>query len=116
MKTSTIIRFALAAVCATLACVGLLVNVPALPAIFAGASCLLVMGRSEVTRPIPRSEWWLTFVVVGVLLAVLLTVPFLHLPPAPSIRVRLVLAVVFWPLWMWGIYHRWQREKGKADA
>lgn len=116
MKTTTIIRFVLAVICATVACVGLLVNIRVIPAIFAGICSLLVMGRSEITRPIPRSEWLLTFVTVGVLLAILLTVPFLHLPPGPSGRVRLVFVVVLWPLCMWGIYHRWQKEKGKASA
>jgi len=115
MKTSFIIRLVAAAVVATLASVGLIAAFPASGVLFS-LSWLLLIPRGELTRPIPRSEWWLTFVVVGVLLAVFLTMPFLHLPHAPNEIVRFAIAVPLWLLWMWAIYRRWQREKGKADA
>jgi hypothetical protein len=115
MKTSTIIRFVVAALFATLACVGLLFGITGI-AILWVVPWLLLTGRSELTKPIPRKEWWWTFLLIGVLLAVFLTLPFLHLPPAPSQTVRFAIAVPMWFLWMWAIYRRWQREKGKADA
>ena len=115
MKTSFVIRIVAAAVVATLASLGFLAVVTGSAVLFS-LSWLLLIPRGELTRPIPRSEWWLMFVVVGVLLAVFLTMPFLRLPPAPSERVRIAVAVPLWLLWMWAIYRRWQREKGKADA
>jgi hypothetical protein len=115
MKTSTIIRFVVAALFATLACVGLLLGITGF-AILWVVPWLLLMGRSELTKPIPRKEWSWTFLLIGVLLVVFLTLPFLHLPPAPNQTVRFAIAVPTWFLWMWAIYRRWQREKGKADA
>ena len=115
MKTSSAIRFGLAALFATLACLGLLFAVPGVGVLWI-VPWLLLMGRSELTKPIPRNEWWWTFLLIGVLLAIFLTLPFLHLPPAPTQTVRIALAVPMWFLWMWAIYRRWRREKGQADA
>jgi len=117
MKTSFIIRMVAAAIVATLASVGYLAAVPSSLGLFS-ISGLLVIPREELTRPIPRNESWWTFLVVGVLVAVFLTLPFLHLqsPFAPSVSVRFALAAPLWLLWMWAIYRRCQREKVKAAA
>jgi predicted lysophospholipase L1 biosynthesis ABC-type transport system permease subunit len=117
MKTSTIIRFILATVFVTLACVGLLFGITGIVVLWAIA-WLLLMGRSELTKPIPRKELWTTFLGIGIFLAVLLTLPFLHLPPLPEPRgiIRVVFAVTMWVLWMFVIYYRWRRERRKADA
>jgi predicted lysophospholipase L1 biosynthesis ABC-type transport system permease subunit len=117
MKTSTIIRFVLAAFFATLACVGLLFGITGIVVLWALA-WLLLMGRSELTKPIPRKELWPTFLGIGVFLAVLLTLPFLHLPslPEPHGIIRAMFAVAMWVLWMFVVYHRWRRERRKADA
>src|SRR5438309_10363997 len=79
MKTSTIIRFVLAAIFATLACVGLLMHMIGSAVLFS-VPWLLLVRRAELTQPIPRNEWWLTFLVIGIFLAVMLTLPLLHLP------------------------------------
>ena len=116
MKTSTVIRFVVAAVFATLVCVGLLFGVTGIAFLWV-VPWLLLMGRSELTKPIPRNEWRSTFIVIGIFLAVMLTLPFLHLShAAPNTMVRFVIGLASWPLWMWVIYRRWQLEKGKADA
>lgn len=117
MKTSTIIRFVLATLFATLACVGLLFGIMGIAALWLVA-WLLLMGRSELTKPIPRKELWSGLLVTGILLAVLLTLPFLHLSPLPEIHgiIRTVLTVSMWVLWLFAIYCRWRREKEKADA
>ncbi len=119
MKTSTLIRFVLAGVIATLACAGLLAQVTGSAVLFS-VSWLVLMGRAELTRPIPHKERRMTIIVVGVLVALLLTLPFLHLPVERDAESRglshpLVVAAL-WALWMFGIYRRWQREKGLADA
>jgi hypothetical protein len=114
MKISAIIRFVLAALFATLACAGLLFGIPGLTALWALA-WLLLMERSTLTRPIPRAEMRTTLLATGVLVAALLTLPFLHLPE-PRGAVRVLLAAVMWVGWMFAVYLRWRREKGHADA
>jgi energy-coupling factor transporter transmembrane protein EcfT len=117
MKVSFIIRMVAAAVAATLASLGYLAAVPGSVVLYS-VSWLLLVPRGQLTRPIPRGEWWLVFVTVGGFLAVMLTLPFLHLhsSSAPSEQARFAVAVSLWVLWMWAIYRRWQREKGQADA
>jgi len=117
MKTTTIIRFLLAAVFATLSCVGIFTGITLLTLLWCVA-WLLLMGRSELTKPIEpasRKELLVGIVIFVIFLGSVVTLDVLHLPE-PHATVRFVLAVVLWPLWMWGVYHRWQREKGKADA
>ena len=118
VKIAINVRFFLAAVFAAIAVIGLLPGTPLLGAPAAlGVAHLFLMGRSELTKPIPRREWSSTFLMLGVLVAVLLTLPFLNLHPAPpSDGVRLVLAAVLGPLLAWAIYRRWRIEKGKANA
>jgi len=104
-----------AAVSATLASLGYLMDVPDSMVLYS-VSWVLLIPRGELTRPIPRSEWWQMLVIMaGGFLAVFLALPFLHLhsPSAPSKSVRFAVAVSLWLLWMWAIYRRWQ---GKADA
>ncbi|HTB82790.1 MAG TPA: hypothetical protein VK742_03980 [Candidatus Sulfotelmatobacter sp.] len=117
MKISFIIRMVAAAVATSLASLGYLVAVSGSTVLFC-VSWILLVPHGELTRPIPRSEWWSTLCMVGGLVAVLLTLPFLHLhsPSAPSASARFAVAVALWLVYMWAIYRRWQREKGKADA
>jgi hypothetical protein len=117
MKLSTIIRFVLAAVFATLSCIGILIGTSLFTCLW-WVAWLLLMGRSELTKPIEpasRRELWIGILVFVVFISLIVTLNILHLPK-PNATVRLVLAAAMWILWMWGIYRRWQREKGKADA
>jgi hypothetical protein len=109
MKTLTIIRFVSAAVVVTLACVGLFEGVIGIAVLFSLA-WLLLMGRSELTKPIPRNEWWLSVIAIIGLLALILTFRFLHLPEPHGVA-RLAVSVVLWVLWIWAICRRWQRER-----
>jgi hypothetical protein len=117
MKTLTITRFVLAAVFATISCVGILTGIMLLTPLWCVA-WLLLMGRSELTRPIEpasRKELLVGIVIFVFFIGLVVTLDFLHLPE-PHLPVRAVLATAMWILWMWGIYHRWQKVKGKADA
>jgi hypothetical protein len=124
MKTSTVIRFALAAIFATLAFAGLAAGVPASQVLFS-VPWLLMLRKGALTQPIPRKHWFGVFVMVGTFVAVMLTLAmlpiFLHRPyveykPAqPSIG-RSAAAAAMWILWMWMIYRRWQMEKTKVEA
>ena len=102
----------------TLACFGLLSHVIGSTLLFL-IVWLLLISRAELTQPIPRSEWRSTFITIGILLAVLLTLPFLRLPAAHKAVAdgmgHPVIVAALWLLWMWGIYCRWQREKRKVE-
>jgi prepilin signal peptidase PulO-like enzyme (type II secretory pathway) len=115
MKTSTLVRFVLAVVFATLACIAMFMQLGAV-GLLSGVAWLLLTGFSELIRPIPPRELWPTFVVGGVFLAVALTSPFLHLhTTTQNAVVRAIASLAFWLFWMWAIHRRWQKEKG-ADA
>ena len=117
MKTSFIIRMVAAAVTTTFASLGYLAAVPGSMVLFC-VSWLLLVPSGELTRPIPRSERWSTFCVVGGLVAILLALPFIHLhsPSAPSASARFAVAVSLWLVYVWAIFRRWQKEKRKTDA
>jgi hypothetical protein len=119
MKTWIIIRFVLAAAFATLASAGLLAHLIGSGMLF-WVSWLFVMGRERLTRPIPRNERWLTLLVIGIFLAVMLTLPFLHLSAAQSAvkhgMSHPVIVAALWMIWMWVIYHGWQRERLKNSV
>jgi amino acid transporter len=116
MKTSTIIRFVLAVLFATLACVGLLFGITGIVVLWV-VPYLLLMERSEFTRQVSRKELWIALIAFGVLLALIVVLDILHIRgPEPSGVVRLVLGVVMWIAWMAAIFYRWRREKRKTDA
>jgi protein-S-isoprenylcysteine O-methyltransferase Ste14 len=85
---------------------------------------LLLIGRSELTRPIPQRERWQAIMVVGVFVVlVLLSVLFSVLFPSRSDIAEAVKSVMYhpafvlflWIFWLWAIYRRWQHVK-VADA
>src|SRR5438045_2262704 len=114
MKTSTTIRFVVAAISATLACVGLLAEIPGIQVLWVLA-WLLLMRCSELTKPIPRKELWVGIVGFVVFLGLIATLDILRLPKPHGV-VRIVLATAIWGGWMFAIYYRWRREKGKVDT
>lgn len=115
MKASTIIRFILATLLVTLACIGLLYNIN-----MAGLFGLgwLLLNPSELTRPIPRGERWKAVLFTAIFVAALLTLPFLRLDqlPAPRLPFRIIGAALMWLGWLWIIYQRWRREKQQRTA
>lgn len=64
-KNSLVFRLVVAAVFATLACVGLAAAVSGAVVLF-GVPLLLLIRRGGFTRPIPRSERWGTFLMIGI--------------------------------------------------
>ena len=114
MKTRKTIRFILAAIIATLACLGLFANVWGFGVLF-GVSALLVTKSlsSEFTKPIPRNElWWLVVFFIG-FIALSIGLNYLKLPEPHSLA-RLVFAVAMWIFWMLAICYYWQKEKKNA--
>ena len=102
---------------ATLVCIGMFEDIKFLGFLWM-ITWLCAVGSTELTRPIPRSEWRPTFIGIGVFLAVMLTLPFLHLPkiPSPGVGLRHLLAVVLWGFWLWVIYRTWHEERLKGNA
>jgi len=116
MKTSTIICLILATIFATVACVGLLIGNSLIAGLW-WVAFLLSRERSEFTKPIPRKELWLGILIFVIFISLIVTLDVLHLQsPVPNRTVRILIAVPIWFAWMWMIYRRWQKEKGKADA
>lgn len=117
MKSSIIVRLFLATLFATLASIGFGYGITLMAALWP-VTALLLMETSELTKPIPRYELWPVLLVTGVLLAVLLALPFLHLSRAPEPHgvVRTVLAALMWIAWLFAVYSTWRREKGKAGV
>jgi hypothetical protein len=115
MKTWTVIRFILAAIIATLGCVGLFMNFSGFGVLF-GVPALLLAKSSEFTKPIPRNEllWLLVFFIGLIVLNVGANYLNLHLPQPQGV-IRLVFTAAMWILWMFAICYRWQKEKKNAD-
>jgi len=76
VKVSTNIRFALVAMSATLACVGVLQRVPGV-SLF-GILCFVLIEGPDLKKPIPQEERRQTIAIAGVVVAVLLGRPFWH--------------------------------------
>lgn len=109
MKTSFIVRMVLATIVVTVACVGLLARVTG-AAVLLSVPWILLMGVSGLTRPIPREELRMTLFVTGIIVAMLLAIPFLHLSPMRDLGSYPVFVAILWVLWMFAIYRRWRTE------
>lgn len=114
MKKSTIVRFVFSGVFATIACVGFFTGIAFISSLW-WVAWLFLMGRSELTKPLPRTQLWVMILTLIVFIGLIVTLKFLHLPE-PNTAIRAIFASAFWILWMWAIYRHWQREKGQADA
>ena len=116
MKTSLKIRFVAGAVAATLGCVGFAASTAYFGWLFY-ISWLALMPIKELTRPVGGKELAWSLLLTGVLLAILIGLPLLHLHLLqPGRGVRSAIAVPMWILWMWVFYRRWRQEKGKIKA
>ena len=119
VKRSTVIRFVLAVVFGTLACVALLAHVPGVPILFMFLGSLLVTGTKEYTRPLSRKEGRQTIFWTAVFLAVMFTGIFLNLrskavpardfPSDFSSHPGFVVPV--WLCWLAVIYYQWKRQR-----
>lgn len=117
MKASTTLRFCLAALFATVCCVGVFLDSEPLLEFWVGSSLLLI-GRKGLMEPIPKEEAKKTLLGVAIFVTILLTLPLLHLPPlrGPHGLVRAVLSGLLWIGWMAAIFYGWQREMHNARS
>jgi|SRR5690348_7198356 len=119
MKNSTEIRFGIAAFLITAGCLLLLLGFSNGGVLFALAT-VFFMPRSELTRPIPRRELWLTFGVLILLIALIVAAKFLIPKSAADMMERIIrhpaVVVPLWMLMLWGLFRHWQRQRGAVDA
>ena len=117
MKTST--RFVIAAVLISAGCLLLLSGISNGGVVF-GLATVFFMPRSELTRPIPRRELWLTFGILLVLIVVIIATKNFVPSSASELMERLIchpaVVVPLWLLMLWGLLRHWQRQRGEVDA
>jgi len=123
MKTSTVIRFALAVILVTAGCLAMLAEANFSNFIFRGCfavSGVLLIRPSEFTRPIVGTERRKALIFVAVFLAVMLSLPFLYLHSNHEKDWYVLgfpaVVVPFWLLWLWIIFRAWKRETRPTDG
>ncbi|HTV40317.1 MAG TPA: hypothetical protein VMF08_07065 [Candidatus Sulfotelmatobacter sp.] len=105
------IRFVAGAVAATIGCVSFAAGITYFGWLFY-ISWLVLMPIKELAQPVGGKELALSFLLIGVLLAILIGLPLLHLHLLhPGKAVCTAIAVPMWILWMWMFYRRWRQEK-----
>jgi hypothetical protein len=118
MKTSRVIQFVVAAVLVSIGCVSLLTHMPI--AIFTICFCLpsvVLMRRSEMTRPMPRRDFWIMMTALTSFAALIIFADlFLPKPAGEDFFRRPVFVILFWVLMMLVLFRRWQRERRASDA
>jgi hypothetical protein len=114
MKTSLNVRFAVAAVLANAGCLFMLAHIPC-GAILFSAAALFFMPRSELTKPIPRREFWVTLGALFAFIAAAFAAKYVLPGSAADTALRVVCSPAFVvPLWlfmMWGLFCHYQRQK-----
>jgi hypothetical protein len=118
MKTSRIIQFVVAAVLFSIGCVALLAHtlfvLSNLCFVLPG---LILMPRSELSRPVPRRELFGVFVALLILAAVILCLKLL-IPNSVGERIvcHPAFVIPLWILMMSSLIWRWRKERRLADA
>ena len=78
------------------------------------------MPRSELHRPIPRSELWVMSGVLIAFVAVIIACKyFVPVSVGDSIQRVIRHPAIVVPLWLfmlWGLYRHWQRQRGESNA
>jgi hypothetical protein len=117
MQTST--RFVIAGVLISAGCL-LLLSGFSNGGVFFGLATVFFMPRSELKRPIPRRELWLTFGVVVALIVVIIAAKHFVPSSASEVMERVIchpaVVVPLWLLMLWGLLRHWQRQRGEVDA
>jgi CDP-diglyceride synthetase len=115
MKTSKIIRFAVAVVLFSAGCIGLLAH-SHLCVLFLCFPAIILNWR-EYTRPVSRREFWVGIVILAILVTVAI-LGRLFIPDSAVEHVMTHPAFVFpfWILLMFGLIWRWRRDKKSADV
>jgi len=119
MKTSIIIRFVVAAILIGAGCALMLTGFYRGVLLFCVAT-IFYMPRSELTRPIPRREFWITLGVMFALIAAGFAAQHFLPGSAAGVVQRVACHPAFVvPLWlfmMWGLFRHFKRQKGGVDA
>ena len=117
MKTS--IRFSIATVIITAGFLLVLCHFSGSGALF-GLATFIFMPRSELTRPVPRHELWLSFGVLVGLIALIVAAKYFVPRSASDVMERIIShPAVLAPLWLltlWALFRNWQRQKRRVDA
>lgn len=119
MKKTITFRFVVAAILVSLGCYALLAH-------WTGASLffsflpIVIMSRSEMTKPIPSRE---LLVFTGVILAFVIVViackwfvPSSVADDVQNVMRHAAFVIPFWILLLWSLYRIYRRQKGVADA
>ena len=119
MKTSIVIRFAIAAALITAGCALLLAGSDLVGILF-GLAVIFFMPRSELYQAIPRRELWIMFGVLLALIAAIAAAKYL-LPGSAADAVHRVIChpafvVPLWLFMLWGLFRHYQIQKRGADA
>src|SRR5580692_2263802 len=120
MKTSRTIQYVAAAVLASIGCVGMLEHSHLL-ALPLNLAPMVLMSRSELTRPVPREE--APGVLMGLLIvllclgAMVVLLKFL-IPDVANGRgiTNPAFVIPFWALMMLVLFWRWRRERRMTRA
>jgi hypothetical protein len=113
MKISRVIQFVIAAAMYSIGCIALLDQaIFPFTTICFGLSPVVLMRRSELTRPVLNRELWMAFGVLAALVALIILGNLLipksageHLFRSPAFVIPL------WVLLMSGLFWMWRREK-----
>jgi len=119
MKASTVFYFASVALTVSIGCLLLLNGSVGAGACFGIVAVLHIPGQ-PLTRSVPPSRLWLTFTILFTLSVVILACDFLRSVSACQGILRVIghpaFVVALWLLLMWGLYLRWQWQRGAADG
>jgi len=118
MKTSRVIQFVVATALVSIGCIALIAHAPIV--VFTVCFCLpsvVLLRRSEMTRPVARQEFWIMIAILAILTAVIILADlFLPKSAGGDFFRRSVFVVPFWALTMLLLFRRWQRERRSSDA
>jgi hypothetical protein len=119
MKNGLIIRFSIAEMLISLGCLLLLTGFSGI-GIFFGLAVLFYMPRSELNRPIPRTELWMSLGILAAFIAAVVACKFL-VPVSIGTSIQRIIrhpafVVPLWLLMLGGLYCHWQQQRNKPDA
>lgn len=119
MKQPIVIRFGIGALLISAGCWLLLLGFTSGGVLFAAAT-VFFMPRSELTRPIPGRELWLTFGGLLFFIALIVAAKFFIPKSASEVMDRIIchpaVVVPLWVLMLGGLFRHWRKQRGEVDA
>jgi hypothetical protein len=118
MMTSRAIPFVAAAVLFSIGCGVLLSDAPAgLATICFCLPSIVLLRPSELSRPVPSRQLWITVAVLAALaVSIVLANHFISSSASEQFIRRPVVAGAFWLAMMATLFWRWRRERRPTDA